>query len=127
MRALVLAGLLLAGCSAGTRSPEGAVRALTEAAADGDRAAVLKLLGPATRKKLEEAAQRAAVQSGRRAMGPGEALAVGWFPPKFRAVKVREVSRTGGDHALVEVTGAGGERERVDCVRADGAWRVELP
>jgi hypothetical protein len=118
--------LLLAACSAGTRSPEGAVRAFTEAAADGDRSAVWKLLGPSTRKKLEEDARRAAELSGRRAMKPEEMLAVGWFPPHMRVDNVREVSRHDGQ-ATVEVTGKNGERETVTCVNEGGAWKVELP
>jgi len=43
VRALVVA-LLLGGCSAGTRSPVGAVRALAEAAQAGDRAEVWRLV-----------------------------------------------------------------------------------
>lgn len=122
----LLALVLAAGCSAGTRSPEGAVRAFAEAAADGDRAAVWKLLGPATRKKLEDDARHAAEVSGRRAMKPEEMLAVGWFPPRMRVDDVREVAREHG-RATVEVVGKNGERESVSCVDEGGAWKVELP
>src|SRR5262245_57947204 len=118
--------VLAAGCSAGTRSPEGAVRAFAEAAADGDRPAVWKLLGPSTRKKLEDDARHAAEVSGRRAMKPEEMLAVGWFPPKLRVDDVREVTREHG-RATVEVTGRNGERESVTCVNEGGAWKIELP
>jgi hypothetical protein len=129
MRALVVAlalSTMVAGCSAGTRSPEGAVRALGEAAADGDRAAVYRLLGPTTRARLEADAKHAAELSGRRSMKPEEMLAVGWFPPRLRASDVREVERS-GDRAVVEVIGKDGERERLTCVRDGGLWKVELP
>ncbi len=118
--------LLGLGCNAGTRSPEGAVRAFAEASSDGDREGAWRLLGPATRGKLESDARRAAELSGRRPLKPAEMLAVGWFPPRFRADDVRELARTGAD-ATVEVRGARGERETVRCVRVDGDWRVELP
>ncbi len=127
--ALALSALaLVAGCSAGTRSPAGAVRALAEAAVDGDRDAAWRLLGPATRKRLADNAKRTAELSGQREVPAKGMLAVGWFAPRFRVHDVREVSRTGGDHALVEVRGASdGELERVDCVQEAGAWKVELP
>jgi hypothetical protein len=118
--------LLLCACSAGTRSPEGAVRAFAESAADGDRAGVWRLLGPATRGRLEADAKRAAELAGRRSIKPEEMLAVGWFPPKMHIVDVRERSRE-GDHATVEVVGKDGEREQVQCVKDHGAWKVELP
>jgi len=117
---------LVGGCSAGSRSPEGAVRALAEAAADGDRALVWRLLGPDTRAKLESDARHAAELSGRRAMKPEEMLAVGWFPSKLRVDDVRELDRE-GNHADVEVRASDGRTERVRCVRVSGAWRVELP
>jgi Domain of unknown function (DUF4878) len=120
--ALVFAG----GCGAGTRSPTGAVRALAEAAQEGDRDAVWRLLAPETRARLEADSKRAAQLSGRRQVAAQEMLAVGWFPPRFRLDDAREVERS-GDRATVEVRGAGGERERVSCVRVDGTWKIELP
>lgn len=126
MRVLVAGMLLVAACSAGTRSPEGAVRALAEASADGDRAQVWRLLGPATRARLDANARRAAELSGRRPFRPEEMLAVGWFPPRFRAEDVRELAREGAT-ATVEVTGAHGERVQVACIRDGSAWKVELP
>lgn len=132
MKTLV-AGLLcailvggLGGCSAGTRSPVGAVHTLIEASLDGDRGAVWRLLGPATRERLRQGAKRAAEMSGRRAVVPEELLAVGWLPPRFHVDEVRELERS-GDHATVEVRGRAGERETVACVRVGGAWKVELP
>jgi len=125
-RGLFFCALLLAACGAGTRSPVGAVRALGEAAQDGDRDAAWRLLGPQTRARLETDAKRAAQLSGRRAMPPQEMLAVGWFQPRWRLDDARELERS-GDRATVEVTGKNGEREQVACVRVAGAWKVELP
>ena len=124
----VLSGVLavLSGCSAGTRSPVGAVRALTEAAQAGDRAEVWRLVGPRTRARLTADAQRAGVLAGRRPAPGEQMLAVGWFAPRFTAEQVEELSRN-GDRATVEVRGAHGEREQVECVRVDGEWKVELP
>lgn len=123
--AWVLAAVLLGGCG-GARSPEGAVRALSEAAEAGNRDAVWALLGPATRKRLEADAARAAQAAGRRELGPRDLLAAGWAPPRWRASDLDVVSRD-GDRAVVEVTGPRHERETVACVRVDGQWRVELP
>lgn len=102
------------------------MRALAEAAADGDRAAAFRLLAPETRARLEADARRAGELAGGRALKAEELLAVGWFPPRFRAGDVREKSRD-GDRATVEVRGEKGEREDVTCVRENGAWKVELP
>ena len=66
---LVAIALLLAACG-GARSPDGAVRALAEAAEAGDRDAVYALLGPATRARLATDAERAAQAAGRREIGP---------------------------------------------------------
>ncbi len=123
---IALGVALVAGCGAGTGSPEGAVRALGEAALDGDRAAVWKLLGPATRARLTADAERAARLEGRRSLPPEEMLAVGWFPPRFHLEGAREISRDGA-RATVEVRGEKGERETVACVKEGGAWKVELP
>jgi hypothetical protein len=114
------------GCSAGTRSPEGAVRALAEAAAAGERQEVWKLLGPETRARLAAEARRASEMSGRRVLSPAEMLAVGWASPRFRPARIRELSRH-GSRARVEVSGEHGEREEVSCVQSQGAWQVELP
>src|SRR5438094_7582924 len=99
---VAVCAILLAACGAGTRSPVGAVRALAEAAQDGDRDAVWRLLGPETRARLETDARRAAQLSGRRALPPQEMLAVGWFQPRWHLDDAREIERA-GDRATVEV------------------------
>jgi hypothetical protein len=127
MRAVAgLALLAFSACDSGARSPEGAVRALAEAAESGDRDAVWTLLGPATRVRLTRDAAQAAQVAGRRELSARDLLAAGWSPPRWRAVEIEQVTQS-GDHAAVEVRGPRHERERLDCVRAGAAWQVELP
>jgi hypothetical protein len=124
---LLLLLLLVAAPACGwTRSPEAAVRALTEAAEAGDRTTVYRLLGPATRARLAADVARAAVAAGRRDLKPEDLLGVGWSPPRWRAVEFDTIAR-GGGRATVEVRGRDGEREQVSCVLSDGRWQVELP
>jgi hypothetical protein len=120
-----LAFVVAAGCGA-TRSPDGAVRALAEAAEAGDRDAVWALLGPATRARLTADAERASQGSGRRDLLPRDLLAAGWSAPRWKIADVDVVARA-GDHATVEVRGKNGERETLSCLLASGAWKVELP
>jgi hypothetical protein len=124
-RALALVVVLVAAACGGARSPEGAVRALAEAAESGDRDALWALLGPATRARLTTDADRAAQAAGRRELGPRDLVAAGWSPPHWRAVDFDVLTRA-GDRATVEVRGPGHERETVSCVLVDGQWRVEL-
>jgi len=126
-RAILVAGAIGVGAAAcsGARSPEGAVRALTEAAESGDRDAVYALLGPATRARLTADAEHAAQAAGRRELGPTDLVAAGWSPAKWHAVDFDVLTRT-GDRATVEVRGAAHERETVTCVAVGGQWRVEL-
>ena len=125
-RAIVAGAIVVAAtaCS-GARSPEGAVRALAEAAEAGDRDGVLALLGPATRARLAADAERAAQAAGRRELGPTDLVAAGWSAPKWHAVDFDVLTRS-GDRATVEVRGAAHERETVACVAVGGQWRVEL-
>ena len=125
MKRPAIALLLVAACG-GARSPEGAVRALAEAAESGDRDAVYALLGPATRARLAGEAAKAAQAAGRRELGPKDLVAAGWSPPRWRAAEFDVMTRS-GDRATVEVRGPSHERETVLCVQLDGQWRVELP
>jgi hypothetical protein len=122
---LLVALVLVAGCG-GARTPEGAVRALAEAAESGDRDAVWTLLGPATRARLAGDADRAKAAAGRREIVGRDLLAAGWSPPRWRAASFDVIARA-GDRATVEVRGAAHERETVTCVVVDGKWQVELP
>jgi hypothetical protein len=122
---LLFALVVVAGCG-GARSPEGAVRALGEAAESGDRDEVWTLLGPATRARLIADADRAKAAAGRREIVARDLLAAGWSPPRWRAAGFDVITRA-GDRATVEVRGAAHERETVTCVLVDGKWQVELP
>lgn len=121
--ALVLASL--AGCGSG-RSPTAAAMAVVEAAHDGDGDAVLQLLGPRTRARLETNLRRAREQSGARDLQVVDLLGVGWSSPRFRPIDARVRDRQ-GDHATVELRGRQGELERVETVRGADGWKVELP
>jgi hypothetical protein len=122
---LALAFVVAAGCGV-ARSPDGAVRALADAAEAGDRDGVWALLGPATRARLTADAESAAQASGRRDILPRDLLAAGWSAPRWKIRELDVVARA-GDRATVEVRGKGGERESLSCVAVGGAWRVELP
>jgi hypothetical protein len=96
------------------------------AASAGDRRAVFELLSPATQRELTTRAQRATdlVGSSVRytpldliSINPSGDLA----PPSDLTVVMRH-----GDHAVVEVVSPGG-RERVDVVRVDRRWRIDMP
>ena len=113
-----------AGC--GSDDPLVAVERFNRAAEAGARGEVFALLGPSTRARLESDARRAADLSGRRNVRPEELLAIGWSPRRFRTVQLRIVARA-GDHAEVEAEGAHGEREVLTLVKAEGAWKIELP
>ena len=124
MKRLCAIALFAVACG-GTRSPDGAVRAIAEAAAAGDGDGVYARLGPATRARLQGDAALAARASGRRELGPKDLVAAGWSPPKWRAVDFDVLTRS-GDRATVEIRGAAHERETVACVLVGGEWRVEL-
>jgi hypothetical protein len=131
LAASVLAAAALAAavagrsCSVDDDSPEGAVRSFVAAAEAGDRTAVYELLGPATRARLAEAAERAtnlAGSTGRYA--PLDLISIS--PIAERPKKINLVSRD-GDTAVVEVVDASGAAARLSLVREEGHWRLELP
>lgn len=121
----------LAACSrpAPDATPEGAVRMWIErmeTASDDPRAAreAYALMGPLTRKNLEERAERASRAQGRR-FEPAEMIAPGRFGLRFRPHAL--IARIEGDRATVEAVGeAEVERATVPCVKEGAAWRVEL-
>lgn len=115
----------LAACGS-RRSPVASVRALAEASREGQVEEVMRLIGPATRARLEESARLAAKQGARYEVRPRELLAVGWAQPRFRIEDVREIERR-GKHARVLVSGRGGEREEVTAVKERDGWKIELP
>src|SRR4029453_1862216 len=95
MRALLLAGLLLGGCSGGGegRSPEAAVRSLVSAARGGDRATVLQRLGPKTRAPIEALQQSTRHTGGRLLTKPEDFLSVGSAPPPWEVANMRTLRK----------------------------------
>lgn len=99
---------------------------MLQAAKTGYREAVFSLLSPATRERLESEAKRATdlVGAARRytakdllSIGSSEGVAA---PTDITVVEER------GDHAVVEVVSPAG-RSRIDLVRAEGRWKIDLP
>lgn len=127
-----LAAMALAAAVAGrscrvTRpGPEDAVSDLIQAAKTGDRDAVFNLLTPATRDRLEVEARRATdlVGASQRytardliSIGSSDGIA---DPADIVVVEEH------GDRAIVEVVSPT-ERARLDLVKQDGRWRIDLP
>ncbi len=125
-KVLLGAVLIACTCAKGERTPVSAVRALIAASATQDRKEVYQLLGAHTRAALDERAKTAREMAGHRDVRPEEMLAVGWTSPAYQPSAVEEIN-VSGDHATVEVVGPHGQRDRVECVREGGAWRIELP
>jgi hypothetical protein len=130
--ASALAAMALAAAVAGrscrvTRpGPEAAVGAMIQAAKTGDRDTVFELLAPATRDRLDAEARRATdlVGASQRytakdliSIGSSDGVA---DPTDITVLEDR------GDRAVVEVVSPAG-RARLDLVRIDGRWRIELP
>jgi len=130
--ASALAAMALAAAVAGRScrvsepGPEAAVREMLQAAKTGDRDLVFELLAPATRARLDAEARRATdlVGASRRyvakdliSIGSSDGIA---DPTDITVIEER------GDRAVVEVVSPAG-RARVDLLRIDNRWRIDLP
>jgi hypothetical protein len=130
--ASALAAVALAAAVAGRScrvtqpGPEAAVREMLQAAKTGNRDAVLVLLTPATRDRLEAEARRATdlVGASQRyaakdliSIGSSDGVA---DPSDITVVEER------GERAVVEVVSPTG-RARVNLIKQDGRWRIDLP
>jgi hypothetical protein len=114
------------GCSPVDASPDGAVRAFVSAARGGDRKAAWALVGPATRHRLEAAAEGATEKvGGTRRYAPLDMLDLGASDSTYVPTDFRVLSSERGE-ARVEVSGPGGRRDVVRTVLVSGRWRVEL-
>ena len=114
------------GCSPVDASPDGAVRAFVSAARGGDRKAAWALIGPATRQRLEAAAEGATEKvGGTRRYAPLDMLELGASDSTYVPTDFRVLSSAGGE-ARVEVSGPGGRRDVVRTVLVADRWRVEL-
>lgn len=130
--ASILAAVALAAAVAGRScrvsqpGPEAAVRDMLQAAKTGDLDAVLAMLAPATRARLEAEARRATDLVGASvrftakdlvSVGGSDGLAV---PTDITVLEER------ADRAVVEVVSPAG-RARMQLVRLDGRWLIEVP
>jgi hypothetical protein len=128
----VLAAVALAvavmgrGCSVTRPGPDAAVRGMIAAANAGDRKAVYAMLSPATQARLEERAQRATELVGSNVRYTAiDLIAIGSAEDVPAPTEITVIERK-GDHAVVEVVSTAG-RARLDVVRVDGRWRIDLP
>jgi hypothetical protein len=113
-------------CRVAQPGPEVTVRDLIRAAKTGDRDTVFALLAPSTRARLDVEARHATDLVGAAvrytakdliSIGASEGVA----PPTDITVLEER-----GDRAVVEVVSPAG-RSRVDLVKVDSQWHVELP
>lgn len=108
------------------RDPETVVEHFIAAANAGNSADVYALLGPESRKRLDELRQSAKRVSGRLALQPEDFLSVGRAPAAWEPQGVRLLRRS-DTVATVQVYSAAGDRYAINLVRQGRAWKVELP
>ncbi len=116
------------GCQQSEAGPEEAVRDFLEAAASIDRQRMFERLGPRTRTQLETSAREATDRSSRR-YGASEMIGVDSQIDVFELEGARdfvEVKSESEDAATVEIRDRRGQRHRVNLVREDGRWLIEL-
>jgi hypothetical protein len=130
--ASAVAAMALAAAAAGRScrvtkpGPDVTVRDLLQAARTGDRDLVFELLAPSTRAGLEAQAKRATDLVGAATRYTAKDLiSVGAFeagpaPTHITVIEERD------EHAVVEIVSESG-RSRVQLLKTDGRWRVELP
>jgi hypothetical protein len=127
LAAVAIAGAVVGrGCRVAEPGPEAAVRGMLAAANEGDRRAVFALLSPATQAALEERAQRATELVGSNVRYTAlDLIAIGSAEDVPAPTEIEVVDVSGG-HAVVEVTSSAGNA-RLDVVKVDGRWRIDLP
>ena len=130
--ASALAAMALAAAVAGRScrvsqpGPEAAVRDMLQAAKTGDRDTVFALLSPATRARLETEAKRATDLVGASIRFSAKDLVSIGSSDGVAAPTDITVLEERGEHAVVEVVSPAG-RARMDLVKVDGRWRIDLP
>lgn len=124
--AALAAAVLGRSCAVAPPGPEAAVRALVTAARAGDRQAVWKLLSPETQARLTEGAKRATDLVGSSSRyRPLDLISIGSSEDVPPPLDIRTVERH-GDRAVVEIVSIG-EPARIELVRVERRWRVDLP
>lgn len=112
-------------CRVDEAGPDVAVRDFVAAAKANDREMVFALLSPSTRARLEVEAKRATDYVGAAVRYQAkDLLSIGTFegvtPTDITVVEEQ------GDRAVVYVASIAG-KARIDLVRVDGLWRIEVP
>jgi hypothetical protein len=113
-------------CRVTQPGPDSAVRDMIQAAKTGDRDAVFDLLAPATRDRLAAQARRATdlVGASQRYIAR-DLISIGSSEGVPDPTDITVLEDT-GDHAVVEVVSPAG-RARLELVKLDGRWRIDLP
>ncbi len=112
------------GCNETEDGPTAALRVFVATAAAGDRDALLEMLGPKSRIKLEQAANKATkLVGGERRYEARDMIQ----PVSGGAGDISIVSMgRDGDTATMSVTDASGSKSLVTAVYVDGSWLIEL-
>lgn len=113
-------------CRVTPPGPELTVRDLLQAAQTADRDLVFELLAPTTRARLEAQAKRATDLVGAATRYTAKDLiSIGASDTSSAPTHITVIDQR-SDVAVVEVVSAAG-RARVQLVKIEGRWRVELP
>jgi hypothetical protein len=130
--ASALAAMALAAAVAGRScrvsqpGPEAAVRDMLQAAKTGDRDTVFELLAPETRARLDAQAGRATDLVGASVrFAPKDLVSMGSSDGVAAPTDITVLEEL-DDRAVVEVVSPAG-RARIQLVRVDDRWLIELP
>ena len=126
LAAIALAAAVLGrGCGVAEPGPDAAVKSLVQAARAGDRKAVWRMLSPDTQRALDERVRTATDLVGSSTRYTAlDLISIGSSEDVPPPTEVRVLSRS-GDRAVVELGGP--EPARIDVVRIDGRWKIDLP
>jgi hypothetical protein len=113
-------------CRVSQPGPEAAVRDMIQAAKTGDRDTVFALLTPATRDRLDAEAKRATDLVGAsQRYAAKDLISIGASDGESDPSDIT-VLEEHGDRAVVELVSPAG-RARLELLRVDGRWRIDLP
>lgn len=124
---LLLSAVELAACGDHAQgNPEAVAEYFIAAANAGNSTQVYEMLGPSSRRRLDELRQSAKRVSGRLALQPQDFLFAGRAPAAWEPQGVRLLQRSDTD-AVVQVFSAVGDRYSLNLVRQGQRWKIELP
>jgi hypothetical protein len=113
-------------CRVSQPGPEAAVRDMLQAAKTGDRDTVFALLTPGTRARLEVEARRATDYVGAAIRFTAKDLvSIGNSDGTTTPTDITVVEEQGDRAAVLVISPSG--RARMDLVRVEGKWRIEIP